>query len=98
MRNFLLLYFTTDCLPFQLPNGNFRTLNTSVFLFVTSLSCNQGYELNGRVNNHCEYGKWKFPIQTCTRKLPIQREYVLHYCFLLQQIIFTTIVKSHYKL
>ncbi|XP_065894513.1 sushi, von Willebrand factor type A, EGF and pentraxin domain-containing protein 1-like isoform X3 [Dysidea avara] len=57
-----------DCPPFKLRNGNFRRLETNKLLYVSSLKCNKGYQLNGRAVNYCEHGKWRFPLQTCTIK------------------------------
>ncbi|XP_065894517.1 sushi, von Willebrand factor type A, EGF and pentraxin domain-containing protein 1-like [Dysidea avara] len=57
-----------DCPPFKLRNGNFRIVETSVFLYATNLKCNKGYQLNGGGVNYCEHGKWKFPLQMCTIK------------------------------
>jgi len=98
-----VFFFITDCPPFQLHHGKFRTLNTTVFLYATSLSCNQGYELNGEAANFCEHGKWKNPLQTCTRELLMQYYIfcVTLNCFYTQICTFThiyTTVKPHYRL
>ena len=71
--------YITDCPPFQLPNGKFRYLNTSVFLYVTGIVCNYGYQLNGRGINHCENGQWKYT-QSCDSKCIIN-QYNKHYSF-----------------
>ena len=90
--NVCVCFDITDCPQFKLHNGNFRVVETSVFLYVSSLKCNKGYQLNGGGVNHCEHGKWKFPLQTCTSELP---NMILQTIFYIMPLLFNTDMHTH---